>query len=134
MTSDSNAQKPEWFEMAEGDVQTSPIPKTKKKVTIIAVLITSAIMGVGALVANGSESDANAEQGVTQTGTTNSTPTLPGKGTPSGIANPAQGGIQPPTGRGHDDGDGFPGAHKGEHRDGDHFDDHDGGAGHNEIG
>jgi len=123
MTPDTNPRKPEWFELAESDAQSTSVRKVNKKLPAIAVLITGAILGAGALFANGSGSDANAEQAVTQTVATSSpasspasSPTTSASATPTAIANPAHGGIQAPTGRG-DDGDGEGDHHKGDRED-----------------
>jgi hypothetical protein len=129
MTADRNPGKPEWFEMAENDARSSDVRKVNKKLPALAVLITSAVIGAGAFFANASESDANAEQVVTQSVATTSPSPSPSVSTtsnpvaqtsasPSAIADPSQGGIKAPTGRGDDDNEGED--RKGEHREGDH--------------
>jgi hypothetical protein len=42
--------KPEWFEMAENDGPTAP-PKASKTLPVIAVIATSLILGIGAVIA-----------------------------------------------------------------------------------
>ena len=127
------AQKPEWFEMAESDDASAAVTKVNKKLPAIAVLVTGVIIGAGAFFANASESNANAESITQMVASATSSPaatdpTANSSNTPStgvqspgataipsqgGIANPSQGGIQAPNGRDGDrDGDG-------EHRFGD---------------
>ena len=112
-------EKPEWFEITESDNAAADIRKVNKKLPAIALLATAAIIGAGAIFANASSNDANAEA-VTQSApqttsnaqTTPSTTAQPGNPqapngvpAPGGVSDPSQGGIQAPGGRGDGDGD-----------------------------
>ena len=103
-------KKPEWFEITESDNASAAVTKVNKKLPVIAVLATAAIIGAGAFFANASESPtANAENvsqvaAATPSASATSAPSASPTASP-GIANPAQGGIQAPQGRGDGDGD-----------------------------
>jgi hypothetical protein len=125
-------KKPEWFEIAESDNASAAVTKVNKKLPVIAVLATAAIIGAGAFFANASESPtANAENvspvaavASTSPSASASAATAPSASPTSskGIANPAQGGIQAPQGRGDGDGDHEFGDHEGRdhHEGGEH--------------
>ena len=129
------AEKPEWFEIADSDNSTAPASKVNKKLPIVAVLVTGAVIGAGAFFANASESNANAESSTQTTApvTSNSSPgvadpsSAPSAGmqSPGTATDPTQGGIQAPHGRGdrdgdHQFGDGDGHGRGGEFHDGDH--------------
>ena len=123
-------KKPEWFEIAEGDNASAAVTKVNKKLPAIAVVVAGAIIGAGAFFANASESPtANAENVSPVAAVASATPSTSASlataapstspTTSKGIANPAQGGIQAPQGRGDDDGDREFGDHEGrEHHEG----------------
>ncbi len=106
-------KKPEWFEIAESDNASAAVTKVNKKLPVIAVFATAAIIGAGAFFANASESPtANAENVSPVAAVASATPSTSASSAPAasptastGIANPAQGGIQAPQGRGDDDED-----------------------------
>ena len=110
-------KKPEWFEIAESDNASAAVTKVNKKLPVIAVLATAAIIGAGAFFANASESPtANAENvspvpavaSTSPSASASASATTAPSASPTsskGIANPAQGGIQAPQGRGDGDGD-----------------------------
>jgi hypothetical protein len=115
--------KPEWFEMAENDGPTAP-PKASKTLPVIAVIATSLILGIGAVIAQVQDnSPASAvDTAIVQTEATNnatsqSPMTDPSAGSTtsstSGLKNPAI--TQLPT-KGDDDDDN-------EEEDDDHEDD-----------
>jgi hypothetical protein len=103
-------KKPEWFEITESDNASAAVTKVNKKLPVIAVLATAAIIGAGAFFANASESpSANAENvspvaAATPSASATSAPSASPTAS-TGIANPAPGGIQAPQGRGDGDGD-----------------------------
>ena len=127
-------KKPEWFEIAESDNASAAVTKVNKKLPAIAVVVAGAIIGAGAFFANASESPtANAENVSAVAAVASATPSTaatPATAAPAtspttktttakGVANPAQGGIQAPQGRGDDDGDREFGGHEGrEHHEG----------------
>jgi hypothetical protein len=90
MSSDSQNEKPEWMELAEGDSPAAEIRKTSKKLPAIAVLVTGAVIATGAFLANASETNNSQNDN------------------PAGSFQPGTGGPRP------DDGDGD------RHHDGDH--------------
>jgi hypothetical protein len=111
-----NMNKPEWFELAEGDNSSAQVKKVNKKLPAVAVLITGAVIAAGAFFANASEPNANASQNSgAQTLPAASSPSASASAspstsssTPSGIASPGAGGMQDPSkgGAPGDDGDG----------------------------
>lgn len=71
MTPEMNSQKPEWFEIAEGDARSADVRKVNKKLPAIAVLVTGAVIATGAIFANASEEQsANAQVSQSQVSTT----------------------------------------------------------------
>ena len=128
-------QKPEWFEIADNDEQTSDFikpakVKNAKSLPIAAAVASAAIIIGGAFFANAnSESSASADEentmSITQTATTPSadpsttaTPTAPGIQNPSATNGSTPSIGQLPQGRGGDDGDdeGFRGDGDGDHQ------------------
>ena len=55
MTPNTTPEKPEWFELADGDAPSSQVKKVNKKLPAIAVLVTGAVIASGAFFAHASE-------------------------------------------------------------------------------
>jgi hypothetical protein len=135
--------KPEWFELTDGDAQSAKVTKVNKKLPIAALLITGAVIATGAFFASASENQASAE-GVTQSsasaspsaGTSTVNNANPTKSQPSAdvanatksqtsapatpiasqapsIQDPTQGGISAPREHREDDGGDRGGNHEG---------------------
>ncbi len=141
MAEDLTPQKPEWFELVDGDAPSAEVRKVNKKLPAIAVLVTGAVIATGAFFANASESDIDDQQftqsdfnpgngapalGSSDTSTPNGM-TTPG-GTPGAPSGPRPDGKFVP----HNDGDGpdgdgdhqFGDRPRPEHEDGEDEDDH----------
>jgi hypothetical protein len=122
MSSDSQNEKPEWMELAEGDSPAAEIRKTSKKLPAIAVLITGAVIATGAFLANASETNNSQNDnpaGSFQPGTGGPTLSNSDTSTPNGMKAP---GIGNQDGD-HHFGDGGPRPDDGDgdrHHDGDH--------------
>ena len=113
------SEKPEWFELSEGDESAPVLRKKSKKLPFIAVAAAGAIVLGGALFANANdEPNASASTssmtipGAPSTSSSTSSPNAPG--TPA-ISNVPQGNA------GQSGQDGF--GRDGDHRDGEHHDD-----------
>lgn len=55
MTPNTTPEKPEWFQLTDGDAPSAQVKKVDKKVPAIAVLVTGAVIASGAFFANASE-------------------------------------------------------------------------------
>jgi hypothetical protein len=131
-------KKPEWFEIAESDNAAAAVTKVDKKLTVLTAVVAGGIIAAGAFFANATESPVANAENVSQVAVAASTTpalnaTTPSatqapksalsSATPLAIANPSQGGIQAPSGRGGDDDDDD---ERGEHRErGEHHEDRD---------
>lgn len=131
------SEKPEWFQITEGDEKPEAKKSKRGFLMIAAVALPLVVVGAVAVGANGEEDDApqfspkitsnvSTSNATAQTGTTSiakssnnpskvSTISNPSNGSPANPANPANPGIgvQPPKGGGDDDHEGFDG---GEHK------------------
>lgn len=124
MVPDTTPEKPEWFELAEGDAKPSKFSKVKsgnKKLPAIAVLITGAVIATGAFFANAAEEN-HSDDGFVQTDMQNPNGGAPVIGDSTTATTPGAPGVQPPGSapgmvppNGDHDGDGW-----------DHHDDGDG--------
>jgi hypothetical protein len=56
MTPNTTPEKPEWFELVDSDAPSAQVVKVNKKLPILAVLVTGAVIATGAFFANASES------------------------------------------------------------------------------
>jgi hypothetical protein len=122
------SEKPEWFELSEGDESAPVLRKKSKKLPFIAVAAAGAIVLGGALFANANdEPNANASTSSmtipgapstsTSTGASTTSPATPGAPTISTVP-------QGNAGQGGQDGFGRDGDHHdGDHRDGERHDD-----------
>ena len=62
MTPNTTPEKPEWFELTDGDAPSAQVTKVNKKLPVIAVLITGAVIATGAFFANASEEKGGDDQ------------------------------------------------------------------------
>ena len=123
-----HSQKPEWFELLDGDAPSAQITKVNKKLPVIAALVTGAVIASGALFAGASAenpTDQSAVASIEQATDSTSSPTTDANATTSdpsiqsttpatpSVTNPA-GGMQ------------APGKNYGDDDDDDDDDDHDG--------
>jgi hypothetical protein len=144
MTPDTTPEKPEWFELADGDAPAAQVKKVNKKLPAIAVVVTGAIIATGAFFANASEeshtgnqvSDGNFDPGHddnpgfapqigdTSTATGKFTPRVRPKGplptaSDGSILPPPDGDFHGDDGDGEDHGDFIPGQRPPHREDGD---------------
>lgn len=119
MTPDTTPQKPEWFELADGDAPAAQVTKVSKKLPAVAVLVTGAIIATGAFFANASEeshtanqvTDGNFDPGhdddsagtAPQIGDTSTATFAPHKRPNGPLPTASDGSILPPPPGGHDD-------------------------------
>lgn len=116
MTQNTNPEKPEWFELVDGDAPSAQVAKVNKKLPAIAVLVTGALIATGAFFASASENhhdddrvasvdfNSGAQGSVTNEETSDEVFTTPPKGPDA----PGVAPIKPPGGGGEreDDEDG----------------------------
>jgi hypothetical protein len=62
MTQNTNPEKPEWFELVDGDAPSAQVTKVNKKLPAIAVLVTGALIATGAFFASASENHHDDDQ------------------------------------------------------------------------
>ena len=131
MRNQPEPQKPEWFELLDGDAPSAQVAKVDKKLPIIAALVIGAALVSGSLFASangGGEQSAVAATDQVENPTDATMQTV--AGTTSGalqspdnsitqdgsIQNPSVGGVKPPRGGDHEDNE--------DHDDDDDDDDH----------
>ena len=137
MRNQPEPQKPEWFELLDGDAPSAQVTKVNKKLPVVAALVTGVILASGALFAGASQDKSTGESSVVAinqvdntTGANSNTvsesapgavvATVNSNSQQPSIQNPTSGGVKPP-GRGGDDDD----DHDDDHDD-DNHDDHEG--------
>ena len=89
MVRDSDPQKPEWFQLADGDAPSAQVVKVNKKLPAIAVLVTGAVIATGAFFANASENEGGDQPQIETTFNTNSGAANRSDQTPASGVNPA---------------------------------------------
>ena len=114
------SEKPEWFEISEGDAITSESKAKSKKLPIIAVAAVGAIIFGGALFANAND-EPSADASSTQISSL-ATPSTSASAAPSVSGAPTIGSVPQGGAQGGDDGFGHDGDHRGPRPDGDHHD------------
>ena len=100
MTPNTTPEKPEWFQLTDGDAPSAQVKKVDKKLPAIAVLVTGAVIASGAFFANASEKNSSHQASFeNQMGSNSALP--PQGGAPEvdaqGAFDPTQGGtsLQP---------------------------------------
>jgi hypothetical protein len=116
MNKQPEPQKPEWFELLDGDAPSAQVTKINKKLPLIAAVVAGAVIASGAIFAGASEEQTIAPQSssvaINQVDNSTSTPATnsPSVATtnpsaPSATIAPA-GGVQAPGAANGDDEDG----------------------------
>jgi hypothetical protein len=82
MTPNTTPEKPEWFELTDGDAPSAQVKKVGKKLPAIAVLVTGAVIASGAFFANASEKN-GLQQGPLQNEMSSNTSLPPHDGAPN---------------------------------------------------
>ena len=93
-------QKPEWFELSEGDDQESnfePAVKRSKRLPITAVLVSTAIIIGGAFLANANDESPASAETVSAPASTSATSPADTSASPSASPSSAQKGIANPS-------------------------------------
>lgn len=103
----SESNKPEWFELLDGDAPSAQVTKINKKLPIAAVLVTGLVIASGAFFSGASaenSTDQSAVAAVDQITEPTVTPTVQST-TPNSptVANPSEGVPAPGGGRGGDE-------------------------------
>lgn len=150
MKNEFDPQKPEWFELLDGDAPSAQVARVNKTIPILATVVTGVVLASGAVFA-GTTERGNAESHVAVAATSTSpspaatsAPAVQNQTAPttstsekvaapssvsgkSSIQNPAVPGVQPPRGGEHDDDDewGDDDDHDDDRWDDDHDDDDD---------
>lgn len=108
MTSNETPNKPEWFELINGDAPSAQVTKVNKVLPSIAVLVSGALIATGAFFASASGNQTDTAPVSQATTTPVATPSTTPVATPSATKSkvtPTPPVMLPPTGGRDDEGD-----------------------------